>query len=138
MKGRFVLAGVVAVTFCLLFAGSASATSRSTIKAILKDAQDGHIDGPWTRTQVRSALAYHENLTLGQHGDLDGVLEAFLGSTAADTSGQATAGNLASTGANETFALGIGLALVGAGLALRLVERAYLGDGHGWRGRWHE
>jgi hypothetical protein len=116
MKARFVFAGIIAVAFCLLFAGSASATSPSTIKAILKDAQDGHIDGAWTLTQVRGALVYHQSLTQGQHGDLEAVLEGFLDSA------QATAGSLASTGVTETLALGIGLVLVGAGLSLRLVE----------------
>ena len=59
MKVKFLGAIAVALLLVLMFAVVAqAAVPQSTIDAIIKDAQDGTIDGNWTAAEIRAALAY--------------------------------------------------------------------------------
>ena len=60
MKPKFLGAVTVALLILLVFAAVASA-SQATTQLILKDAQDGTIDGNWTSAQIHAALAYIQN-----------------------------------------------------------------------------
>lgn len=118
MKAKLVGAIVLALILVLVFSTVAMAgVSQATINAIIKDAQDGTLDGHWTAAQVRAALAYVENNpTLEQYSAIKGVLQDYLASLQAPGE---QSGQLAFTGSNIVLVLGAGAALIGGGALLR-------------------
>lgn len=118
MKAKLVGAIVLALILVLVFSTVAMAgTSQATINAIIKDAQDGTIDGHWTAAQVRAALAYIENNPVfEQYSAIKGVLQDYLASLQAPGE---QSGQLAFTGSNIVLVLGAGAALIGGGALLR-------------------
>ena len=118
MKAKFVGALVLALILVLVFSTVAMAgVSQATINAIIKDAQDGTIDGNWTAAQIRAALAYVENNpALEQYSAIKGVLQDYLASLQAPGE---QSGQLAFTGSNIVLAFGAGAALIGGGVLLR-------------------
>jgi len=118
MRGKLLGVITVALLLILVFAVVAqAAVSQSTIDAIIKDAQDGTIDGTWTAAQIEAALAYlQDNPTYAQYSDLQGVLEDYLASLQ-DPGTQG--GELAFTGGEVFLILAAGAALIGGGVLLR-------------------
>jgi len=118
MKAKFMGALTIAVLLLLVFAVVAqAAVPQSTIDAIIKDAQDGQIDGNWTAAEVRAALRYAENNPiLTQYSDIKGVLEDYLASL--QSPGE-QGGELAFTGGEIILILGAGAGLIGSGALLR-------------------
>ena len=118
MKAKLVGTLVLALILVLVLSTVAMAgVSQATIDAILKDAQDGTLDGHWTAAQVNAALAYVENNpTLEQYSAIKGVLQDYLASLQAPGE---QSGQLAFTGSNLVLALGAGAALIGGGILLR-------------------
>ena len=118
MKAKLVGALVLALILVLVLSSVAMAgTSQATINAIIKDAQDGTLDGHWTAAQVRAALAYVENNPVyEQYSRIKGVLQDYLASLQAPGE---QSGQLAFTGSNIVLALGAGAALIGGGILLR-------------------
>ena len=118
MPMKFRIASVLILTLivALVAVPAALAVTQSTINAIVKDAQDGHLDGNWTKAEVQAALNWLRNDPISQgYGDSEGVLEAFL----AGSQPGAGTGNLSFTGSNLLLAFGAGIGLIGAGLLLR-------------------
>ncbi len=118
MKAKLVGALVLALILVLVLSTVAMAgVSQATINAILKDAQDGTLDGHWTAAQVNAALAYVENNpALEQYSAIKGVLQDYLASLQAPGE---QSGQLAFTGSNIVLAFGAGVALIGGGILLR-------------------
>ena len=118
MKVKLLSAIALALLIVLVFAVVAqAAVPQSIIDAIIKDAQDGTIDGNWTAAQIRAALAYIQNNPIyQQYTDLEGVLEDYLASLQAP--GQ-QGGQLAFTGGEVLLILAAGAALIGGGALLR-------------------
>jgi hypothetical protein len=118
MKAKLVGALVLALILVLVFSTVAMAgVSQATINAIIKDAQDGTLDGHWSATQVRAALAYIENNPVyEQYSAIKGVLQDYLASLQAPGE---QSGQLAFTGSNIVLAFGAGAALIGGGVLLR-------------------
>ena len=59
MRVKFLGAIAIALLLILMFAVVAqAAVPQSIIDAIIKDAQDGTIDGNWTAAQIRATLAF--------------------------------------------------------------------------------
>ena len=117
MKVKVIGALALALVLSLLFVSVALAVSQSTIDAIIKDAQDGKVDGNWTAAEVTAALDYIKNNPLyEQYSDLQGVLNDYL---ASDQAPGTTSGDLAFTGSELLLVLGAGFALIGAGAVLR-------------------
>jgi len=118
MRGKLLGAITVALLLILVFAVVAqAAVPQSTIDAIIKDAQDGTIDGDWTAAEIDAALAYlQDNPTYAQYSDLQGVLEDYLASLQ-DPGEQG--GELAFTGGEVFLILAAGAALIGGGALLR-------------------
>jgi hypothetical protein len=119
MKVRLVL-GLTAlvVVLSLTFASVALAqVSQATINAILKDAQDGTIDGNWTAAQVQAALNWvNDNPAATQYSELPNVLGEFLASLQAPGT---TKGELAFTGSPVLLILAAGTLLMSGGFILR-------------------
>jgi hypothetical protein len=117
---RVKLLGVIAVALLLIlmFAVVAqAAVPQSVIDAIIKDAQDGTIDGNWTAAEIRAALAYiQDNPVYQQYSDIEGVLEDYLASLQAPGE---QGGELAFTGGEVFLVLAAGAALIGGGALLR-------------------
>jgi hypothetical protein len=118
MKAKFLGAMTVAILIILVFAVVAqAAVPQSVIDAIIKDAQDGTIDGNWTSAEIRAALAYIQNNPIyQQYSDLEGVLQEYLASLVAPG---AQGGQLAFTGSEVLLILGAGAGLIGSGVLLR-------------------
>jgi hypothetical protein len=118
MRIKFLGAIAVALLLVLMFAVVAqAAVPQSTIDAIIKDAQDGTIDGNWTAAEIRAALAYiQDNPVYQQYSDLEGVLEDYLASLQAPGE---QGGQLAFTGGEVFLILAAGAALIGGGALLR-------------------
>ena len=118
MKVKLVGAIVLALVLVLVFATVAMAgVSQATINAIIKDAQDGTLDGHWSAAEVRAALAYVENNpVLVQYTSVKGVLQDYLASLQAPGT---QAGQLAFTGSNIVLVFGAGAALIAGGVLLR-------------------
>ena len=118
MRGKLLGAITVALLLVLVFAVVAqAAVSQSTIDAIIQDAQDGTIDGNWSKAQIDAALAYlQDNPTYAQYSALEGVLEDYLASLQ-DPGEQG--GELAFTGGEVLLILAAGAALIGGGVVLR-------------------
>jgi hypothetical protein len=107
---------VLVVALCLVLASTAVAKS-STIDQIIKDAQDGTINGHWTAAQIQAALNYISgNPLYAQYSDLAGVLGDYLASLQAP---DAVNGQLAFTGSNVLLIIAAGLGLTGGGFVLR-------------------
>jgi len=118
MKMKIVTIAVMVFVAALLIVPMAQAAS-STTTTILKDAQDGHIDGTYSAAQVQAALsAVKSDPSLQMYTDVEGVLEDYLASLSSPgVSG--SSGGLMFTGSETIVVFGVGLALMGAGLALR-------------------
>ena len=116
MKFRIASVLILTLIVALVAVPAALAVTQSTINAIVKDAQDGHLAGNWTKAEVQAALNWLRNDPISQgYGDSEGVLEAFL----AGSQPGAGTGNLSFTGSNLLLAFGAGIGLIGAGLLLR-------------------
>ena len=111
----------IAVLLLLIFAVVAqAAVPQSVIDAIIKDAQDGTIDGNWTAAEINAALAYlQDNPVYKQYSNLEGVLEDYLASLQAPGE---QGGQLAFTGGQIFLVLAAGAALIGGGLVLRRAQ----------------
>jgi hypothetical protein len=120
MRIKFIGALTIAVLLVLAFAAVAQAVPQSTIDKIIKDAQDGTIDGNWTAAQVQAALTYVQNNPANvQYSDTKGELEDYLASLQAPGG---VSGQLAFTGGEIFLILAAGAALIGGGLALRRAQ----------------
>jgi hypothetical protein len=122
MKAKLLGAVAIALLLILVFAVVAqAAVPQSAIDAIIKDAQDGTIDGNWTAAQIQAALDYiSNNPVYEQYSDLEGVLSDYLASLQAPGSQGGQGGQqLAFTGGEVVLILGAGLGLIGSGAALR-------------------
>ncbi len=119
MKAKLLGAVALALLLTLLLATVAfAAVSQATIDAIIKDAQDGTIDGNWTAAEINAALDYlRNNPVYQQYSDLQGVLEDYLAGLQAP--GEQGGGQLAFTGGELLLVLGAGVSLIGSGVALR-------------------
>ena len=116
MKMKIVTIAVLVVVAVLMVATVAQAAS-STTTAIIKDAQDGHLDGNYTAAQVQAALNFlKSDPSLQQYTDVEGVLQDFLASLPAP---EAQTGGLMFTGGSTIVIFAFGLALMGGGLVLR-------------------
>jgi hypothetical protein len=118
MKAKFLGAMTLALLIILVFAVVAhAAVPQSVIDAIIKDAQDGTIDGNWTAAEIRAALAFIQNNPIyQQYTDLEGVLQEYLASLVAPGE---QGGQLAFTGSEVLLILGAGAGLIGSGALLR-------------------
>ncbi len=118
MRAKFLGAIVIALILVLVFAVVAqAAVPQSVIDAIIKDAQDGTIDGNWKAAEIRAALAYvQDNPALEQYSNIRGVLEDYLASLQAPGE---QGGELAFTGGEVFLILAAGAALIGGGAVLR-------------------
>jgi hypothetical protein len=119
MKKRKLIGAIaIALLLVLVFAVVAqAAVPRSVIDAIIKDAQDGTIDGNWSSAEIQATLDFIQNNPVAtQYTDIEGVLTDFLGSSQAPGS---QGGSLAFTGGEVVYILGAGLGLIGAGMVLR-------------------
>jgi len=116
LKLRIVTIAVLVIVAVLMVATVAQAGS-STTSTIIKDAQDGHLDGNYTAAQVRAALAFlKSDPSLEQYTNVEGVLNDFLASEVAPATQN---GALLFTGGSTVVIFAVGLGLMGAGLALR-------------------
>lgn len=118
MKAKLMVAITLALVLLLVFAVVAQAgVSQATINAIIKDAQDGHLDRNWSVAQIKAALRYVENNPLLKHySHIKGVLEDYLASLQAPGE---QSGQLAFTGGAIVLILGAGAGLIGSGALLR-------------------
>jgi hypothetical protein len=118
MRVKFLGAIAIALLLVLMFAVVAqAAVPQSTIDAIIKDAQDGTIDGNWSAAEVRATLAYIQgNPIYQQYSDVAGVLEDYLASLQAPGD---QGGELAFTGGEVFLILAAGAGLIGGGALLR-------------------
>jgi hypothetical protein len=118
MRVKLLGAIAIALLLILMFAVVAqAAVPQSVIDAIIKDAQDGTIDGNWTAAEIRATLAYiQNNPTIQQYSDYEGVLEDYLASLQAPGE---QGGQLAFTGGEVFLVLAAGAALIGGGALLR-------------------
>jgi len=116
MKTRVLSVAILTIVALLMVAGVAQAVSPTTL-AIIKDAQDGHIDGTYTKAQVQAALNYvKSDPAIEQYSNVEGVLADYLASLSAPG---AQAGGLMFTGGSTVAIFACGLALMGGGLLLR-------------------
>ena len=116
MKLRIASVLIVTLIVALVVVPAALAASQSTINAILKDAQDGHLDGNWTKVEVQTALTWlSHNPTWVQSATVFGGPGGLLSGSEPG----AGTGNLSFTGSNLLLAFGAGIGLIGAGLLLR-------------------
>jgi hypothetical protein len=118
MRVKFLGTIAIALLLILMFAVVAqAAVPQSVIDAIIKDAQDGTIDGTWTAAQIRATLAYvQDNPALEAYSSIRGVLEDYLASLQAPGE---QGGQLAFTGGEVFLILAAGAALFGGGGVLR-------------------
>jgi hypothetical protein len=116
MKTRVLSVAVLTIVALLLMAGVAQAVSTTTL-TIIKDAQDGHIDGTYTKAQVQAALNYvKSDPAIEQYSNVEGVLADYLASLSAPG---AQDGGLMFTGGSTVAIFACGIALMGGGLLLR-------------------
>ncbi|MGZ4198643.1 MAG: hypothetical protein ACXVP1_00475 [Thermoleophilia bacterium] len=107
----------VLVVVAVLMVATVAQAASSTTTAIIKDAQDGHLDGNYTAAQVQAALNFLKgDPSLQQYTDVEGVLQDFLASLPAP---EAQTGGLMFTGGSTVVIFAFGLALMGGGLVLR-------------------
>ncbi len=113
MKVKIVSVFVLVVILSSLVLASAAMAQSSTIDQIIKDAQDGTVNGSWTAAQIQAALDYISNNPLyAQYSDLPGVLGDYLASLKAPG---AAPGQLAFTGSEVLLIFAAGLGLIGGG-----------------------
>ena len=116
MKMKLVTIAVMVVV-AVLMAASVTQAASSTTTAIIKDAQDGHVDGNYTAAQVQAALSYvKSDPSLQAYSAIQGVLQDYLASLPAPA---AKTGGLMFTGGSTVALLAFGLALMSGGLVLR-------------------
>ena len=118
MRVKFLGTIAIALLLILMFAVVAqAAVPQSVIDAIIKDAQDGTIDGHWTAAEIRATLAYIQNNAIyQQYSNLEGVLEDYLASLQAPGE---QGGQLSFTGGEVFLIMAAGAALIGGGALLR-------------------
>ena len=118
MRVKFLGAIAIALLLILMFAVVAqAAVPQSVIDAIIKDAQDGTIDGHWSAAEIRATLAYIQNNAIyQQYSDLEGVLQDYLASLQAPGE---QSGQLSFTGGEVFLIMAAGAALIGGGVLLR-------------------
>ena len=118
MRVKFLGTIAIALLLILMFAVVAqAAVPQSVIDAIIKDAQDGTIDGNWTAAEINAALAYIQNNAIyQQYADLEGVLEDYFASLQAPGE---QGGQLSFTGGEVFLIMAAGAALIGGGALLR-------------------
>jgi len=112
------LKSILIVALVALFAVVPTA-SASVTDQIVADAQDGHIDGTYTAAQLQAAL---DSPLLAIYGG-DGGVEAVKSSLGGQTTATTGSGTLPFTGAEVFTFVGIGGALVIAGIVLRRTDR---------------
>ena len=118
MKVKIMCVLALAIILSLVFASVAMAVSQATIDAIIKDAQDGHIDGTWTVAEIQATLNFIKNNPLyQQYSDLAGVLQDYLASI--QPPGTTPGPVIHFTGSELLLVLGAGIGLVGSGALLR-------------------
>ena len=117
MKAK--LLGAIVLTLILVLVLSTVAlagVSQATINAIIKDAQDGTLDGHWKPAEISAALAFVQNDPIyDAYSNLKGVLQDYLASLQAPGE---QSGQLAFTGSNIVLAFGVGAALIGGELRI--------------------
>lgn len=117
MKVKIVFTVALVAILALVFASSAMAVSQSTINKIIKDAQDGTIDGTYTAAEIQAALDFISSDPLAtDYSQVKDTLQSFLASLQAPG---AKSGELAFTGAPLLLIIAGGLTLIGGGFALR-------------------
>jgi hypothetical protein len=118
MRVKFLGTIAIALLLILMFAVVAqAAVPQSVIDAIIKDAQDGTIDGHWSAAEIRATLAYIQNNPIyQQYSDLEGVLQDYLASLQAPGE---QGGQLSFTGGEVFLIMAAGAALIGGGALLR-------------------
>jgi hypothetical protein len=120
MRVKFLGAITVALLLVLVFAVVAQAAAPGFVDGIIKDANDGTIDGNWTAAQVRETLTFiQDNPIYQQYSDIQGVLEDYLASLQAPGE---QGGPLAFTGGEIFLVLAAGVALIGGGALLRRAQ----------------
>ena len=119
MKAGIGIAIVLALVLTLVFASVAFATSQATIDKIIKDANDGTIDGTYSAADIQAALDYAKaNPDVLQYSAVQGVLEDYLASL--QSPGAANAGEeLKFTGGELLMVFAAGAGLIGSGTLLR-------------------
>jgi hypothetical protein len=118
MKAGIGIAIALALVVTLVFASVALATSQATIDKIIKDANDGTIDGSYTKADIQAALDYAEaNPTVLQYSQVKGVLEDYLATF--QSPGATAADELKFTGGELLFVFAAGAGLIGSGAVLR-------------------
>lgn len=122
MRLKIIAIVALAILATLAFASVALASvSQDTIMTIIKDAEDGTLDGNYTAEEIRAALAWlKQNPTYLQYTDVQGVLEDYLASLGAPGE---QGGELKFTGGELMLLFAAGAGLVGSGLALRRRRR---------------
>lgn len=122
MKMKFMGAVVLLVLLVLAFGVVGQAVAGSSVEKIIKDAEDGTIDGNWSAAQIQAALAFLRNSSTDDaYGNEAGVLEDYLASL---QDPGAIGGQLAFTGGEVFVVLAVGLGLLSGGLLLRRRSRA--------------
>ena len=117
MKMKIVTIAVLAVVALLMVASVAQAASGTTT-AIIKDAQDGHLDGNYTAAQVQAALDVREERPVAQqYTNVEGVLERLP--VQPGRARQPRTAASCSPAARPSSSSACGLALMGGGLLLR-------------------
>jgi len=110
---------IIALTALLLLVPSVTGAAAATTDTIVRDAQDGRIDGLFTRAELQATLA---SPLLKTYGGAAGV-EAVRSALGAQTESAGVSGNLPFTGAEMvTFAL-LGSCLLLGGFVLRRQAR---------------
>ena len=119
MRVKFLGAIAIALLLILMFAVVAqAAVPQSVIDAIIKDAQDGTIDGHLDgRGDPRHAWRTSRTTRIyQQYSDLEGVLQDYLASLQAPGE---QGGQLSFTGGEVFLIMAAGAALIGGGALLR-------------------
>jgi hypothetical protein len=118
---RFIIP-LVALALCVMPA-MAIASSGGATQAIVKDVADnGKVDGHYTKAQLQAALASPLLKQYGGQGAVESVLDRLTPKTsAAPATGKG--GNLPFTGADIFLFVGVGGGLLAAGLVLRRLGR---------------
>jgi hypothetical protein len=110
---------ILALAALVLLVPSVTGAAAATTDTIVRDAQDGRIDGLYTRAELNATLA---SPLLKTYGGAAGV-EAVRSAVGAQTTSAGVSGNLPFTGAEMiTFAL-LGSTLLLAGFVLRRQAR---------------
>jgi hypothetical protein len=111
---------ILALTAMLVLVTGVSGAAASTTDQIVRDAQDGRVDGLFTPAQLDAALS---SPLLKTYGGANGV-EAVRSALGANTDAAGVSGALPFTGAEMITFVVIGSALLLAGFVLRRQSRS--------------